>query len=460
MSSEILPASATSPVAASAAQPQSFVPAAENMLPGNLFSTHRLSLIGAINTSLAQNPDLVVLRTTEGVSDGALGVARTYPFNPYVQLQALPYRKFPDGSKGYAYNYVLLMQTLQLGHQQRFRKEGALAALQSVQWNIHQAELLNLAQTERLYFTALYQRSIRDLVQANASLNDEMQRVLECQLKAGQASAADLAIVQLDNQSTRLQAQLAEANFQTALLDLRRQLNLPSNAQLELVDDLAGWQWLMPSGPNPTAPNSGAPPSNGNPEDIISQYASARPDVMAARSDVATAQASLGVANGSRVPDLQIGPMLARNEDGVVMAGLRAQSDIPVINSGMPLVRQRQAELTQRVATWQQLQGRAELEARNAFQRYQRALRIASQPAGSAQGPIFADLDKLEEQLRANEVDFLRVFTARTSLLQLRRAHLDALNELAQAAANLTAVTGIPPDALLAGAARGATPAP
>ena len=83
------------------------------------------------------------------------------------------------------------------------------------------------------------------------------------------------------------------------------------------------------------------------------------------------------------------------------------------------------------------------------------------EPAGRhAQGPLFADLDKLEEQLRAGEVDFLRVFTARTSLLQLRRAHLDALNELAQAAANLTGVTGIPPNALLAGRASGATPGP
>ncbi len=439
-------------------QQQPFAPGAENVLPGNLLSPQRLSLIDAINTSLAQNPDLVVLRTAEGVSGGALGVARTYPFNPYVQIQALPYRKFPDGAKGYQYDYIVLMQTLQLGHQQQFRKEGAITALQSVQWNIHQAELLNLAQTERLYFTALYQRSIRDLVQANALLNDEMQRVLECQMQAGQASAADLAIVQLDNQSTRLQAQLAEANFQTALLDLRRQLNLPSNAPLELADDLAAWQWLLPSGPDPAAPGGGVPPGNGNPEDLISQYASARPDVMAARLDMATAQANLGVANGSRRPDLQIGPMLARNEDGVVMAGLRAQADIPVINSGMPLVRQRQAELTQRVATWQQLQGRAELEARNALQRYQRALRIATQPGGSARGPLFADLDKLEEQLRAGEVDFLRVFTARTSLLQLRRAHLDALNELAQSAANLTAVTGIPPDALLAGRAGGGMP--
>jgi cobalt-zinc-cadmium efflux system outer membrane protein len=438
---------------------QSDTAAAEIVSPGNMVASQRMTLIDAINTSLAQNPDLVVLRTTEGVSHGALGVARTYPFNPYVQIQTLPYRKFPEGQKGWAYNYVLLMQTLQWGHQQRYRKEGALNTLQSVQWNIHQAELLNLAQTERLYFTALYQRSIRDLVTANASLSDELKRVLECQLQAGQASAADLAIVQLDNQSTRMQAQLAEANFQTALLDLRRQLNLPSEAPLELADELVAWQWHLPSPPVIAEPNQNGPPAGASPEEVITQYAGGRPDVMAARSDVATAQANLGLANGNRRPDLQIGPLFGQNEDGVILAGLRAQADIPVINSGMPLVRQREAELTQRIATWQQLQCRADLEARNALQRYQRALRIASQPGGSFQGPPLADLNKLEEQLKANEVDFLRVFTARTSLLQLRRAHLDALNELAQSAANLTAATGIPPDALLANRAADSAPA-
>ena len=68
--------------------------------PGNAPLVQRLSLIDAINTGLAQNPDLVVLRTTEGVSYGALGVARTYPFNPYVQIQTLALsRKFPERTK-------------------------------------------------------------------------------------------------------------------------------------------------------------------------------------------------------------------------------------------------------------------------------------------------------------------------------------------------------------------------
>ena len=61
-----------------------------------------------------------------------------------------------------------------------------MAALNTVRWNILQAELLNVAQTERLYFTALYQRGIRDLARASATLNDQLLTISERQLNAGQ----------------------------------------------------------------------------------------------------------------------------------------------------------------------------------------------------------------------------------------------------------------------------------
>ena len=53
--------------------------------PANL----RLSVRAAIETGLAQNPDLIALRQTEGVGVAAVGVAQTYPFNPWIQVQAL-----------------------------------------------------------------------------------------------------------------------------------------------------------------------------------------------------------------------------------------------------------------------------------------------------------------------------------------------------------------------------------
>ena len=89
---------------------------------------------------------------------------------------------------------------------------------------------------------------------------------------------------------------------------------------------------------------------------------------------MAVARANLHLAQGSRRPDLQIGPYYQRTESGTTYLGFRAQSDIPVVNNGLPLVRQREAELTQRYAVWQQLQTRAQLEASAALTRPSRIM--------------------------------------------------------------------------------------
>ncbi|MEI6538251.1 MAG: TolC family protein [Planctomycetota bacterium] len=60
-----------------------------------------------------------------------------------------------------------------------------------------------------------------------------------------------------------------------------------------------------------------------------------------------------------------------------------------------------------------------------------------------------AELEGLETQFEAGEVDVVRVVQARTSLIQNQRARLDLLNEVAQSAATLTGASGIPVDQLL-----------
>lgn len=449
---ELLQAPPAARPAGSPAPPPEQVSAPPNAAPAIAPGPMKLSLVGAIETGLAQNPDLVALRRNEGVSAGMLGVARTYPFNPWVQVQATPLQRAPDGSSGSVYHYVLLMQQIQWAHQQRWREEAALAALTSVRWNIQQAELLNLAQTERLFFTALYQRGIRDLTLSSAGLNEELERVSQRQLEAGQASAADVAIVRLDARSTRRQAQLAEAAYQTALLDLRRQLNLPIERPLELEPDLLGWHWQALPGSGEWACNS-ALAGTADAKGQLAELVAGRPDVMAARADLAAARGNLGLARASRRPDLIIGPYYERDDLHTNYWGFRAQTDVPIINNGLPLVRQREAEVRQRSTVWQQLQERAMLEAQAALDRYERARRMVDDLEADTRGSLPAELQRLEEQFKAGEVDIVRVFTARTSLLQLRRSQLDALNELAQAAANLTAASGLPPDALLSPAA-------
>ena len=397
--------------------------------------TAKYNIHAAIETALAQNPELIALRQNENVGLGVLGVAQTYPFNPFVQVQATPLQWAPNQAtinegSGTTSHYVLLMQQIQLGNQQQYREEAASASLNGIRWNILQAELLNVAQTERLYFVAVYQQGLRDLANLNAENNRQLLSILEVQQQAGQATAADVAIVRLDVRSTKQQQRIAEANYETALLDLKRHLCLPPDSKIDLDQNVLKWNWK----PATTAE--------------LTSMATNRPDVQAARADAEAARANTSLANASRIPDVQLGPYYQRTDTGVTFLGFRAQMDLPVINDGTPLLRQREAEYCQRVAVSQQLAMRAHLEAEAAAQRYERALTLQAESVDGSLTSVPVELQRLEEQFKANEVDILRVIQARNSLLQSQRADLDALNELMQAAVAVTAASGLPLESL------------
>ena len=401
-----------------------------------------LSLPQSLALGLEQNPDLIALRQAEHVGSAALGVAQTYPFNPFVQVQATPYQDAQSGGPGTTYHYVLLMQTIQLAHQQQFREEGAASTLNSTRWNIHQAELQNVAQTERLYFNLLYLRGLLELAQASDQNNQQLLRTLEKQLNAGQATAADVAIVRVDARSTKQQLRLAKANHETALRDLKRHLGIAPDSPLDVEGDLRSLKWQIPAlGLVETAVTS--PRDMSQRRDVIVSRGAARPDVQAAHADIDAARAAMCLATASKTPDLQIGPYYQRTVDGTTFLGLRAQMDLPIINSGRPLERQRIAEFNQRVMAWQQLQRRAELEAQAAWDRYELAHSALADEASYRATDLPKELKSLEQQFLAGEVDVVRVVQARASIIQNQRVRLDLLNEIAQSAANLTAASTI-----------------
>ncbi|MBL8819753.1 MAG: TolC family protein [Planctomyces sp.] len=411
-----------------------------------------MSLSELSATAVAQNPDLVTLRQSERVSMAAKGVAETYPFNPFLQVQATPFQDAGNGGPNNMYHYVLLMQTIQLAHQQDFREQGARFALNSTRWNIHHAELQTLAQAQRLYFTALYLRGIRSLAETSHENNLQLLRILENQLDAGAATAADVAIVRVDTASTRQQQQLASANFQNSLRDLARHVGVQPGTLPDIAGDLHQFEWQLP---NISAQQSSSTLNEwdhavDNSTRNVVGWAMSRPDVMAARSDVDIARANLRLASAAKTPDLQVGPYYQSTADSTTFFGFRAQVDLPVVNSGEPLERQRLAEHHQRVTAWNQTQRRAELEATAAMDRYATALMVVeSDDLEEASTDLPTELKGLEKQFVAGEVDVVRVVQARNSLILNRRARLDLLNELSQAAATLVGATGIPIESIV-----------
>jgi cobalt-zinc-cadmium efflux system outer membrane protein len=189
-------------------------------------------------------------------------------------------------------------------------------------------------------------------------------------------------------------------------------------------------------------------------ETIAAELAAGRPDVLAAQANITAAQASISLARADRLPTLQFGPYYQSDDFGIKYYGFRGQVQQGALNGGKPLVRQRQAETRQQRVTYEQLRARAKLEALTAIDRYERARRLVEETGAEAQFDVPIELKKLEEQFVAGEVDALRIFNARSSLVRLQQAYLDTLNEAAQAAALVTLATGLPPDALVQGVVR------
>jgi outer membrane protein, heavy metal efflux system len=402
-----------------------------------------LTLEQAISTGLEQNPTLVSLRATEQVADAALGVAKTYPFNPLVQVEVCPIDHELGAGQGATLNYVYLLQTLEFAHQQRYREASATASRNQVCWNIVHAELTNAALTEKLYFTALYQRDLRDLAKLTASLNQDLLGVVERRFNAGTGTPAEQTTARVAARQSRKQAGLAEANYQTALLVLRRQLNMENGAPLNLTGRLEDFTWCPIEGVD-ADPGDNPGPIHVS-EEVASRLASERPDVLAAQAGTNMAQAAADLARANMVQNIAVGPYYERDDYGTLFLGFRAQMNLPVWDSGRPLANQRAAEATHQATTAQGLRAQAQVEAQTAIERYERARRLASRERADFAHMIPEQLERVRHQFDAGLVDILYVFTIQNNLLQEHRTYLDLLNEVAQAASDVTLAAGLPP---------------
>lgn len=398
----------------------------------------------ALATGLARNPDLVTLRGQVRVNQAMVGVARTYIWNPFVQAQYFPsgspfvpnHPGEPASGAGMSNYYIWAMQRIELAHQTRYRTKSALAALDQVQWNIFQGELLNVAQTTRLYLTALYQKDVHDLALETAQLNERLAGIVEQRFKASLARASDVTTAKVAARQSRQQAELTETAYRSALLALRQQLNVPLSVPLALGEKLEQMQWL------PVRPPDGIADDNA----LAAELTQGRPDIMAAQAGVRISLANYQLARAAIMPDIQAGPIYETADDGTRYMGLRLQMDLPVWNNGTPLARQRRAEMNQQELTYEQLKIRAALEAQLAINLYEANRRMVAKQTPAAPGATATELKEIIRLFELGQADILAVLNTQTSLLQERRTTLDLLNQLGLSAAAVIQATGLPPE--------------
>lgn len=409
--------------------------------------SRQLRLRDAIELALMNNPDVITARAAGPVSDAARSVAATYPWNPSVQVEADPFARDISGNLLATRNVVTISQPLELAHQTRYRIRAAEAGWSQQQAIIAQSELTTSAAVMRAYFDVLYRLGLWKLAQTNAELQKRAAEAIERRFVAGLATPTERMTAQIiERQSQRL-TELAQVDYQAAVNALRSVLNVPANVRLEYSPELSAYSWRSPR----EAVSNVAPATDVeslNTTDIASEAIANRPDVFATRLAAVQAKANLDLARANTIPNVATGPTYERDESGTLFFGVMAQMDVPVWNTGGPLVRQRAAEYQQQLITADQTRTRALLQAQAAVQRYSLAYNLWRQHKANAPSPA-NEAGAVVDAFEHGQASFLEVLSVRDNLMQERKSELDLAHELAQAGAEVVAALAIDPDCLM-----------
>lgn len=414
--------------------------AAPSDLPGG-----SLTLEAALYGAITRNPDLVALRQGNAASAEAVEVARRFPttLNPtlWVDVRPLAYERVPGQTLANgnrlgprldqkdALMYFSLRQPIELGHQTTHRYNIARAAYSQQQWTVVQAELTAIVQTYRLFQTAAYRREkLRVSIQL-AEFNDRLVETLTRRLEAAnQVQAADVALARVEAEATRQAVEAARQDYATALSDLQNQLGVPEAASsLEPLGE-----FVLP----------GAIPSIEDGEFILLALTN-RPDLHAARAAAQGAKAAVCLARGDKIPTPVVGPVYERDEQGTQFFGFVYITPIPLLNSGEPLVRQREAEYRRAVAAAQGVEQRIAAQVKAAVARWNGSVRLVTRTQGIPEA-VRTQIAKLEQLFELQQTDLTKLLQARRSLIQLENARLDAVWAATQAQADLLAAVGTP----------------
>jgi cobalt-zinc-cadmium efflux system outer membrane protein len=412
-------------------------PAEDHPAGPSLSLAKQVDLETALQWTLQSNPNLVTIRQNLRVSAEAVAVAEHFPtsLNPSVSVTYSPW-VFERQTNGEVQNLdrsvvVTWAQPIELGRQQANRERMARAAYRQTQWNVLQAELAAMVQTYRLHQTGLYRR---EKLAVARDLNDFSTRLVETlrrQAEANQATAADVVLAEVEHQATIDQLEAARQDYISAVADLRQQIGIPSIAAS-----------AEPTGSFRVPEDRiGGYPLAGRGETLVRLAQESRPEVQAAAAAAATSRAALAIARGDRVPLVSLGPAYERNETGAVFYGIALSSPVPLLNTGAPLVRQREAEYHRDCVAWEQSRQLVATQVLAVTVKWNQAQELAARTHARFE-PTRLQTERMQRLYDAGQADLLKLLQVQRRYIDTRNVELDAIWQTTQAYADLLMATG------------------
>jgi outer membrane protein, heavy metal efflux system len=212
------------------------------------------------------------------------------------------------------------------------------------------------------------------------------------------------------------------------LTDLRNQIGIPEQAgSIEPLGEFTLPRYIPPV----------------DEQVMIQQALESRPDIHAANAQVTGTQAAIRLAKGDQIPTPIVGPQYAQDEVGVQYIGFVLISQLPIWNTGKPLVLQREAEHRRAIVAYQQAQQRAVAQVRASVAKWNGASELVNESSGLTT-LLNKEVSALDRLFEAGQADLTKLMQARQRLIQLQNNQLDAVWQATQAQSDLLLALGMP----------------
>lgn len=400
---------------------------------GQAVSHGALTLEAALDLALQDNPEIQVVRRNLGIAQGALTQARTYPFNPALELEGNAGRSRSvespvkrESVEGFA---VGLSQVFEIKGQRRIRTGIATSNLERTEWEIRDAERRILAEVMHAFGKLLEVQERLKLAKEIVTLAEETRDVARKQFEAGEVPRLDLL---------RAEVELRRA-FNRQVAEERRVAAARQNLNLHL-------------GRTPDAPLRAEGPllfsePSGTQAELLQQALELRPDlkVVEAGLHVAQRRARLARAEGI-LPEVEVAARYEEDhalEEREWRGMLEVEIPIPLFNRRQGEVEAALAEKRRQEAQIALIRAQIEAEIAAGFEQFQRSQQIVEQYVQSILPQQEQNLQLIREGYTLGQFGLTDLLLAQRELIEERFAYLEAISELNTALAELRQAAGL-----------------
>ena len=383
----------------------------------------RLTLTEALGRAFASSPVIRARRAEVQQAEAGLLGARTYPFNPELELSAGdrqgPGESSTDRSLG-------ISQEIEIGGKRRKRIAAASAALDAAQSSFERELRLLAASVEHAFAEAVRARELREIADADAELARQLLRFSVRRLEAGSGTQVELNLARSAAGQAERSLRLSESAEETVRNRLAELIGLPPDAGVGAV---VGDQPM----PDDQVPQL---------EELLAAAIQNRADLAALRHDTESAVRAVVLARSLKIPNLRLGAFYEEEEGTDEIKGIGFSVPLPLFDRNQGEVAEARAEVERLSAEGSAAELAVRREVADALAQYRSAREAALYLRDLVVGTLEENLVLLRKALDAGKIGASDVLVFRREFVEGQRQYVEALFEAQSAQIALDLATG------------------